>query len=530
MNMAFRTNNLEILSNKKESQIYIPRTPFSLLSYFLVFIAAAALYILTCMPGAAWQDSGVIQYRVWHNDIEGKLGLALSHPLFYLIAIPFKYIPLGEFTYRINIAGAIISAFAVANLFLFLRLWLYDTFAALLGAATLALSHTFWQHSTMPETYGLAVALLLLELTMLLQYAKTSRARYLYLLAFINGLAIANHMLASLALVCYFALVIILLLKKQLKLRHIFVMALFWIIGATPYEYLIVKNIMQTHDIAGTFTSAMFGAKWKYAVLNTTLTLPAIKENMLYILMNFPTPNILFLFVGLWCIYKVSPKRWFASVLIAMSLLYFIFAFRYAVQDRYAFFIPFYCLISIFIGVGVFRYVLKSGGAHTFIIAAFCLVVVPAYMKAPEIVERMHLKINSGREIPYRNDTEYFLFPWKMNYMGYGNYNSAEKFALTALLSVNPPAIIYADSTTAPPLLLMQEVRNVQTNKDIKIISSIGTSKNSPEFNRQTIDDLLSRKNVYVVSKTKGYCPDFLLERCVFKSVGVLYLAVDKKR
>ena len=162
------------------------------ISYIAVFLAAAALYVATCAPGAVWQDSGVIQYRVWHNDIEGRMGLALSHPLFYIIAIGAKYILPGEFGHRINLVTAIISAVAVANLFLLLRLWLKNVLPALVGALTLGLSHTFWWHAAIPETYNLTAALLMCELIVLLQYAKTERVGYLYLLGLINGLAIAN--------------------------------------------------------------------------------------------------------------------------------------------------------------------------------------------------------------------------------------------------------------------------------------------------------------------------------------------------
>ncbi|MBN1973693.1 MAG: DUF2723 domain-containing protein [Sedimentisphaerales bacterium] len=524
MNSGLRKQNFEThIIHKPDTYLLISNTKCSKMSYFLVFFAAAALYILTCAPGAVWQDAGLIQYRVWHNDIEGKLGLALSHPLFYLIAIPFKYIPVDQYAYRINCLGAIISAFAIANLFLLLRLWLGETFPALLGAVTLALSHTFWQHSTMPETYGLTAALMFLELVMLLKYARTSRAVYLYLLAFINGLAVANHMLALIAFVCYFVLVIVLVIKKQLKMRHIIPMGLLWITGALPYEYLIVKNIIQTHDIAGTLASALFGLKWEGAVLNTSLNLSVIKENFLYLILNFPTPNILFLIVGAWSIYKFSPKRWFASVLIAMSILFFIFAFRYTVPDRYTFFIPFYCLVSIFIGVGVFWYLLKGSEPHFIMFSIFCLVVVPAYYKAPEIARGLELKIGNDRAIPYRNTSEYFLHPWKMN------DNGAEQFALQALISVELPAIIYADATAAPPLLLMQEERKLLAGQDIKIISSIGTSEGAPEFNEQTIDKLFSERNIYVVSNMKGYCPDFLLKRYKFEPEGVLWLAVKKE-
>ena len=65
------------------------------------------------------------------------------------------------------------------------------------------------------------------------------------------------------------------------------------------------------------------------------------------------------------------------------------------------------------------------------------------------------------------------------------NYDGAERFATEALVRVKPPAVIYADGTTAPPLLLMQDVRKLQSGKDIKIISSIGSSKDAPEFNEQ---------------------------------------------
>ncbi|MHC4791845.1 MAG: protein O-mannosyl-transferase family [Planctomycetota bacterium] len=92
--------------------------------YIVVFLAAAVLYVATCAPGPLWQDSGMYQYRILHNDVEGKLGLALAHPLYHIIGIGVKYIPFGEFAYRVNLISAIAAAFTIANLFLLLRLWL----------------------------------------------------------------------------------------------------------------------------------------------------------------------------------------------------------------------------------------------------------------------------------------------------------------------------------------------------------------------------------------------------------------------
>jgi hypothetical protein len=181
--------------------------------------------------------------------------------------------------------------------------------------------------------------------------------------------------------------------------------------------------------------------------------------------------------------------------------------------------------------VGVFRYLLNSRSVPVLLFSAFCLVVVPAYIKAPEIAEGLGMKIGSGRKIPYRNDARYFLYPWKMDFKDKINPYGAEQFAVLTLTTVKPPAIIYADGTTAPPLLLIQELKYIHHDKDIKIVSSIGTSKDAPQFSEQTVDKLFSKRNIYVVSNLKGYCPDFLLESRKYKLIpeGILW-RVDKRQ
>lgn len=490
--------------------------------YVVVLFAASVLYIVSCAPGPVWQDSGVIQYRVLQNDIEGRLGLALSHPLFYMLAIAVKYIFPGGFGYEVNIMTAVISAVAVANLFLLLRLWLGSGLAGLVGALTLGLSHTFWRHAAIPETYNLVVALLLLELIMLVQYAKTGRTVYLYALSFVNGLAIANHMLASLAFVCYLIFVVVLAVKKKIGGKDLALMVLLWVVGALPYEYLILKNILQTGQFWPTMASAVFGASWRSDVLNVSLSGRIIKENFMWMALNFPTPNVLLLFVGLWGLYKVSPRRWFANVLLGLLVLFFVFAFRYTVVDRYAFFIPSYCMASILIGVGASRVLnSKQGSALGCLVVALAFVTVPVYIASPTIAQKLGIISGRERQIPYRDDYVYFLRPWQTGHKG------PEKFAEEILGMVEPNAIVYADTTTAPPLLNTQQIKRMRL--DVKIISYVGSSKGSPEFNEHTIEELLTERTVYVVSAMRAYCPEFLLERYSFVPAGTIWRVVEKQ-
>ena len=512
------------------------------------------LYLLSCAPGALWQDSGLIQYRIWHNDIEGFSGLAISHPLFYLLAIGAKYIPLGEFGHRVNLLAAIAAAAAVANVFLFIHLWLGKKFPAIVAALTLGVSHTFWSHASIIETYTLWAAVFSAELIMLLQYARTQRVGYLYWLGLLNGLAIAVHMLASIPLLCYAVFLIVLLVKRNIHCRELVIIVLLWIVGALPYECLIIKNIVQTGDVAGTLASAAFGLRWQGAVLNTSLSAKLVKQNLQYILYNFATPNILLFFVGCFALLRNTARPGLRNILLVLAVLFFLFAFRYTIADRYAFFIPFYCVASIIIGAGAYVAVRHINGrgpvaplvtvpfnvqrqtkrvaqpsndsrsnrkAFSYLILLFSLLPVFVYAYAPSLAAKMQLDLGTRGDVPYRDDYKYFLQPWKTGYDG------AERFAKQALEAVENNAVIYADSTTVAPLLYVQEVKGARP--DVKIVSGTAKSKDAPRFDKTTIERLLQDGPIYVVSPKPGYCPAFVLDNYELVQAGLLWRVVGRK-
>ena len=363
---------------KDENSFFTPKN--LAISYSAVFLVAVVLYITSCAPGVLWQDSGMYQYRIWHNDIEGGLGLALSHPLYHIIGIGVKYIPLGEFAYRINLISSVTAAFTIANLFLLMRLWLNKILPAVIAAVTLAFSHTMWLHASLAEVYTLYTALFMAELVFLLQYFKSKRTGYLYLLGLFNGLAIANHMWGIIAFVCYLVFLIALLIKKQINLKHFGIIVGLWVIGAAPYEYLIIKNVIETGNFAATIASAFFGNSWCANVLNTSLSAKIVKENFILMAYNFSTPNVIFFFVGIYGLKKVSLGRSFTNILLALLILFFVFAFRYTVPDRYAFFMPFYCLAAVLIGVGIHLFLKQyPRKEYVILILAFALLPLAAY-------------------------------------------------------------------------------------------------------------------------------------------------------
>ncbi len=487
-------------------------------AYIAVLAGAAILYVSTCASGVVWQDSGVIQYRVLHNDIEGRLGLALSHPLYYCIAIAARHVPLGDPAYRVNVVTALLSAFAVANLFLLLLLWLRSGFAALVGALSLALSHTFWRHATIPETYNLTAALLFLELLALLLYARSSDVKFLTMLAFISGLSIANHMLGVFGFACYAIITGVLLRRREIRIKHVAVMVFIWAVGAAPFLFLFVRHLLETHSLQATIASAAFGEAWREDVLNTSISTQIVKENIMWFGLNFPTPNILLFFVGLVYVGQAAPRRWFAFVLWLLAAGFLVFAFRYTIVDRYAFFIPFYCMVSVFIAGGAHRLFQSRGRRWAGgLVLACCFLTIPVYVAAPGIAERMEISTR-GRKVPYRDDYVYFLRPWRAGYDG------AERFATEALERTVPNAIILADTTTSPPLLYVQEVQHIRP--DVAVFSGIGNTSGVDDYSKKGLIEAISAGLVYVVSPLPGYCPAFILDDYAFEQAGVLYRVV----
>ncbi len=212
---------------------------------------------------------------------------------------------------------------------------------------------------------------------------------------------------------------------------------------------------------------------------------------------NFPTPNVIFFFAGLYGLKKVSPGRGFKNILLALSALFFVFAFRYTVPDRYAFFIPFYCLACILFGVGIDFFIgLPHHKILPYLVFALALLPIPVYIIAPATAEKMQFGLPTRGDIPYRNDYRWFLRPWKTGYRG------TERFADEVFSKLESGAVVYADSTMVYPLLYAQQVKGKRA--DIRIISQSASSEGLPLLVEKPLEAWLLEGEVFAVSPVGG--------------------------
>lgn len=480
----------------------------------------AVIYGISCAPGLLWQDSGLIQCRVLHHDIRGFFGLALAHPMYYWVAFAVKALPVGDPLYRINLISALAGAITVANVFLVVRLWLGQYAPAILAAVSLGVSHTFWRHACIAETYTLWTMCFTLELVLLCLHIKTRRSRFLYGLAGINGLAISVHMLGCLSGICYLVYALVSVGKRRLSIREITLMTVIWGIGVVPYAVLVVQELVRSQDLSGTLTSAMFGDRWQDEVLNMSLSWRATKENILYVILNYPTVNLCLFFAGLAALIRRKTSDYMLVMLAVLASLFLVFAWRYTVADRYAFFIPVYCVMALFMGKGLQSISSRGKSWLVPLALAFCLCPAVVYAVTPRTLRAYGYSLGTRENIPYRDDLDYFLQPWKTGYDG------SSRFAEEVLASLDRHAILYADHTTVAPLVLYQELHTFRP--DVHVVSAVIGTTGAPLFTEESLENLLLERPVYVVSDRIGDYPSFLREGYSLRQCGHVFQVISQ--
>jgi hypothetical protein len=487
--------------------------------YSAVFFAALVVYVATAAPGVLWQDSGMAQIRVLRWDLHGDLGLALSHPLYYLVAEAFQFLPLSESAYKTNLVAVFFGAVTIANVYLLLLLGTKRRFGAALGALTLLVAHTFWQHCAIAEVYTVSTTLLTVELLCFQQFVATGRTRWLAWLFLANGLDISNHMVAALSLACYALWCGRLLMQRRLRVTTLVWCGVVWLAGASIYLALIFRDILGGMPPLDALVSACMGGYGKY-VLNVRFTPRLLVNSALYIGMNYPTPLILAFIPGCLAVWKLDPARRF--VLLGLLAIHTIWAARYNVPDQYTFFIPTIVLLAIFIGFGCARLTEKPAAGRRAALLAAALLPPIVYFFLPAVAQKAGLDMGLKREIPFRDGYRYFLLPWKTGYDG------PQRFAEDVQTRLPKDAVLFADGTAVRPLHYF--ALTGRWRADIRVYPPLDdTPANLDAFAEERLTDALAAGRVFVITPQPGYCPQWLLDGYEMKKIGYLYQIVGRR-
>jgi hypothetical protein len=475
------------------------------------------LYVATVAPGPLWQDNGLAQVRALRHDLYGGLGLALSHPLYYLIAIAFQKLPFAESAYKTNLVASVFGALTVGNVYLLLRLLTTRRAAAVVGTISLAVAHTFWQHCALAEVYTVSTALLTAELLCLVQYACSGKSAWLLTLFVLNGLGVSNHMLAALNLPVWIVLLVWLAWRRRRNAVLLPAAAVLWVIGAGIYLSMIAHEVAAGQSLGAVLRSALFGDQYAGNVLNIHIGAGLIGRALLYLGLNFPTPVALLALLGLGALWRPAAAGWPIATrpIGALLVIHLLWGLHYNVPDQYTFFIPAIVLIAIALGLGADRFL--AGRGRAWVVAAVALAALPplVYLPLPRIVRAAGLSLGVRREIPYRDTYSYFLWPWKAGDQG------PLRFATEVRRTLPDGALLLADDTAVRPIHYLMETD--RWRRDVAVWPALGGPENTPWPTATDLARPLQTGRLYVVSPVPGYCPGWLLEHYTFEPAGVLY-------
>ncbi len=484
--------------------------------WVLVFAAAAALYLATAQRGPAWQDGGDFQVRMHTLDLTHPRGLALVHPLLIVLGRLAEAVPVGPVCWRLSALSALAAAVAAANLALLVR-WLAPGARASgwFAAGVFGLAHTVWWLATIAEDLAPLAALLSGELLALAALARRPRWWLVVLLGLLNGLGVSVHNLAFLALPGYGLAVAILAARRRLAWWAVPVFVASWCAGASLWIGLLVGEALRVGPVAA-LGSALFGAYGRKAIPGSLRLAPL---GLAYVLYNFPNLALPAAAVGL-CRLRRRAGALLAGVLTYALLAHFVFVIRYDVPDQFMFFAPFYLLVALLAGLGLTALAEKRRWLPAAALATLALGPV-AYRVFPKAAKAAGLPLpGRTRTLPFRDHARYWLTPWKHNEDSAGQF---AREALKQLRNAPQPALLYADSTSYPPLWWAQHVEGLGGTARLVGHNDplLGGLKSDPESFWRPVRE--QGGSVWVVSNVPGYCPSELLERADAKPTGVLY-------
>ncbi|GAW66679.1 membrane protein [Geoanaerobacter pelophilus] len=359
--------------------------PFSIAA----FIVPLFIYLLTLAPTVTFFDSGEFITAI------ASLGTAHSpgYPLFINYAKPFTFLPLGSIAFRVNVATAISAASACYGVF-FLTLYLLKDeqgawearlgrlsarLCALSAALTFACTARLWLQSNHDKPYPLLAFISAIVFWLMLLWRESylegrERPSYVYLGAFLVGLATGAHQIIVLMIPTYAWLLISADRRVVFRVKEFLIAFAFGVLGFGIHLHLVVRALQKpllNWGDSKNLTQFLWNLLRKgYPVEKPPRDLGLLwaQVNAFNIPYEFTIVGMVLLVAGL-AGFAVTRKRYLVfGYLIALASFLLVIVGYFNTPGELIFlteefFTPLYLLSAVFIGVGLFV-VLREVGSH----------------------------------------------------------------------------------------------------------------------------------------------------------------------
>ncbi len=345
---------------------------------FVVALVSLLLYFRTLAPDVVDADGGEFQFAAWNFSFVHPTG----YPLYLILGGIFQHlVPIGNPAFRLNLFTAITGALAVGAVYLATREIAQHRGAAVVAAASFALTRTFWFDASAAETYDLNAFFVALLIFVALRWQAEPTARKFAAFTFVCGLALTHHRTIILwipAFVLFFAIMVQQLRRgfhvSRLTYRNAAASVPYFLLftfafslplllylyiplraPASPYATLALSpghNIILYDNSLHGFINYLLGRvfqselRWDAVSIARLVSLPQLLLN------EFTVVGVALGLIGI--VAMLWRKEWARFALLAIGFAATVlFAAAYHIGDIFHYYIPAYLVWSIWIGAGV---------------------------------------------------------------------------------------------------------------------------------------------------------------------------------
>jgi len=479
----------------------------------LVFLLTISFYLSTLSPSLTWGDGVRLQSEAISGESFilsemseeefvpdpypfARVGImAWDHPLYIVLGYTLvRMLSAVDPLWLVNLISAIFGAASIALVYLLSYRYTTSPWASGYAALSLAVSHTFWWHSSTPEVYSLFIFLLLTSIYFFNKFESTRNFQALTASALFLGFAMTDHILAVLAVP---ALVLYLVMSRQVQpfrrgeWNRLIVPVLAFFAGYSIFVIQFVR-LSQEFDldrIVGSIVGSTFlnglGA------FSPILILESLFTYLLFLFLQFGPIGIVLGFIGMRNVFLDTDLT--SRKIAALYLVYTVFAVFYRVTDQFAFFMTSHVFFALLMGIGA-RHVLSALGqkqrvALSLILMLGILFTPPLYRALPPLMEKNGIG-DSFLRIPQigtglRDGLAYYIDPNKR-----GDFNAYD-FGEETITKLAPNAMVIAEwyTDTDEYFILRYFHRTKSVRPDVTIL---GWPTEDPfSFNSQLVLDVV---------------------------------------
>lgn len=323
----------------------------------LAFLLSFTVYLRTLAPTVYGLDSAELTNAAYVLGLVHPPG----YPLYLLVGHLFTRLPWGEVGYRLNLMSAFFGALAVALLFRLLLKLIHRPLPSLAASLLLAYSFFFWSAAVMAEVYTLHITLLAALILSVLTWQERRTAKWLYLVALLYGLSLANHLSTLLLAPGLLYWLLAPQDRPALRPRQILLLPGCLALGLSLYLYLPLRYAARPPALgiistpvtswgealavisARPFWGLIFAYSWPEAL--------AQGRDYLYALWgNFLSVGLVIGLVGAGVAFRRRRNLFIGLALIYLANALFFIGYRTA--DKGLMFLPAYFIWAIWLGLG----------------------------------------------------------------------------------------------------------------------------------------------------------------------------------